>query len=134
LEFVNSDTTSKNTHGDNTLDYQAYYQSSAVFGDSLSKELLRRGKNPYSNVEPVEFIANNSDALMIQARDGQIGDKVTVPETVTGINRDFFVNGIEYELSAGPILKVRYILEPVWASGLFILNVSLLNGTDVIYF
>ena len=71
---------------------------------------------------------------MAQVRDGQIGDKITVTETQTGINRSFFINGIEYELQPPAHLTVRYILEPVWATGLFILDVSKLDGADLTYF
>lgn len=119
IESVKSDSTSITTYGEKTLTFNMPYQNNSVFGESAATEILRRYKNPVSNVSGISFIANKSDTLMGYALTHGIGTRETIVETMTGVNGDFYINGYEYALKSGNILDVTWILERSWNSTQF---------------
>jgi hypothetical protein len=111
LESVASDATSISTYGERAITYNMPYQNSTVFGESLANEILRRYKDPVTDVSGMDFFANRSTTFMSYALTLGIGSRVTIAETVTGINSDYFINGFDYELKKGGVLQVNWILE-----------------------
>jgi hypothetical protein len=111
IESVSSDSTSITTYGEKTITYSMPYQSSSAVGKAFADELVRRHKDPGAHIDSVSFIANRSTTLTGYALTFGIGTRITITETVTGINADFFINGYEYELLEGNILQVTWNLE-----------------------
>ncbi len=108
---IAQDSTSINTYGEKSLTFNMPYQSNAAFGQAVANEIVRRYKDPATNISGVTFIANRSSTLMGYALTCGIGCRVTITETATGVNTDFFINGFDYELLPGNILRVTWILE-----------------------
>jgi hypothetical protein len=111
VESHQSDSASITAYGEKTLTYNMPYQNSSVFGQAVANELIRRHKDPASNISSVTFIANRSTTLMGYALTLGIGSRVNIVETVTGVDADFFINGFDYELLSGNILQVTWLLE-----------------------
>jgi hypothetical protein len=40
------------------------------------------------------------------------GDKITIAETVTGIDLDYFINGVEFSIAETGMIKVTWALTP----------------------
>jgi hypothetical protein len=108
---ISSNSTSITTYGEKSLTFNMPYQSNAAFGQAVADEIIRRYKNPISTIGGVTFNANRSATLMGYALTLGIGSRITITETVTGINTDFFINGFDYELLTGTILQVTWLLE-----------------------
>lgn len=111
VESVQSDSASMLAYGERTLVYNMPYQNSSAVGNAFAEELLRRYKSPTSNIEGMSFFANRSDTFMGYALTKGIGNRITITETVTGVNTDFFINGYKYELQKGNVLKVEWNFE-----------------------
>lgn len=109
--LISLDQPSINAYGEKSITFNMPYQSSAVLGKAVADEILRRFKDPASNISGVSFIANRSTTLMNYALTFGISTRIVVIETVTGVNSGFFINGFDYELKAGNILHVSLTLE-----------------------
>lgn len=116
IESVAKDDTSIAAYGERTLTYNMPYQNNASFGQAVANEVLRRFKDPSSNISGVSFVANRSDTLMGYTLTLGIGSRVSIFETVTGVNSHFYINGYEYELRAGNSLSVTWMLERAFNS------------------
>lgn len=108
---TSQDTTSINTYGEKSLTFNMPYQSNSAFGQAVANEIIRRYKDPATNISGVTFVANRNSTFAGYALTCGIGCRVTIVETVTGVNTDFFINGFDYELLAGNILRVTWVLE-----------------------
>jgi hypothetical protein len=113
VEMVASDSTSIDTYGERTLSINLPYQNNIAFGEAVADEILRRWKDPLSQISGVTFVTSSS-ALMTHAMTLTISDRITIEETVSGVSDDFFINGFEYELITQDKLRVRWTLERAW--------------------
>jgi hypothetical protein len=104
------DQTSIDSFGEAVLPVGMPYQEDPLVAEDAANALLTNWKDPVSLVRAIELQANQSDALMVQALQREPGDRITLIETVTGINRDFFINGVEFQISAPDILNVIWIV------------------------
>jgi hypothetical protein len=125
VESISQDATSQATYGTRTLNFNMPYQSNINTGIAFSAELLRRYKDPTSDVEAVTFVANRSTAFFDYAVQLDIGDRVSITETVTGISSEFFINAVELEYRTSTAIFCTWLLEPTQNAG----NVGLW-GTD----
>jgi len=120
--YETTDSASQLLHGDRVLDYQMPYHDDYNTGVDFGNHLLARHKNPIDEVTEVEYIANTSDTFMTAAMEIEIGERIKLIETVTGMSREYFINGIE-QIKKKDILYVRYAverasLEPAWQLGI----------------
>jgi hypothetical protein len=111
------------------------YQSDPEVGQAAANYLLRMEANDVARADSVSIIARDQDTLTeLLARD--ISDRVTVKETVTGINADFYINGIEWQILSNGLLAVTYTLapavDPYGGASIFIIGESLIGGPDVL--
>ncbi len=137
LEVERSDAASRLTHGDKALSFSLPYQSSHNVANDFAQVLLARSRHPVTNISEVTFIANRNATLMEAALTCVIGDRITLIETVTGLSADYNINGTKYEIQAGGILKVSWLLESAGAVGGWILDsatLSLLDSTTILGF
>jgi hypothetical protein len=111
VESIEEDATSITAYGERTITYNMPYQSLSPIGAAFAAELVRRYKDPGTQISGVTFIANKSTTLMGYALTHGIGTRETITETATGVNADFFINGFQYELLPGNILQVTWNLE-----------------------
>ena len=78
----------------------------------------------------VMFWANKSNTLMQHAVSRDLGDRITITDSVsrTGINADFFIERIEHAVSqGGSYHEVRWLLSPASLSSSWILDSSQLG-------
>lgn len=68
--------------------------------------------SPFGQLEQIEFYANKSAALMAQARDREVGDRLQLSETQTGANGEYFIIGKHIELSPQNLHRELWTLEP----------------------
>jgi hypothetical protein len=79
---------------------------------------------PTGNLEEVGFYANKSAALMGYARDLDIGSRVALTETQTGVNNEYFIIGKHIELQPQNIHYEKWILEPKPVQTFFMLGAT----------
>jgi len=92
VTVTKTDATSKTTHGNRTLTHDLNYQDSVNVVEAFATTLLSQKKDPHSDIDYIEFIANSSPELMAAALALDVGSRITLIETATGIESAFFVN------------------------------------------
>ena len=97
IEHIRQDTSIKKGQ---VLNYDMIYQDSFDVGKNLSDFLLTAETGEENERPVVHFKANRTDALMAAAINVEPGDLVSITETVTGIDRKFFVNGVELDIKS----------------------------------
>lgn len=130
LEYSTADTASQAKHGDYTVVFNLAYQTSPNVARDFANHLIGAYKDPHTRITGVTFIANSSAALMTAAMTCDIGSRVTITETVSGINRDFFINAVDYVVNPGNILIVTWLLEPASAGQVWLLDDPLFSILD----
>ena len=99
---------------------------------SLAKYLVLKGKNP---VPPVRFLDlnNGQTTAFVQLLARELGDRVTVTESLGGTSGDYHIRRITHEANWGQgihrgswSLQQRDPLQP------FLIGISTIGGTDVI--
>lgn len=85
LEVVSTDAASKTLYGDRALSLAFPYLNNIHGVDAFSTGLLARLKDPHSSVDSLEFVADKDDTLMAAAMACDVGQRITLSETVTGI-------------------------------------------------
>ena len=110
VESLQSDSTSITAYGEKTLTFNMPYQNNAAFGAAVATEVLRRYKDPNTQIGGVTFLTKTA-ALMTYALTVGIGSRVTITETVTGVSDAFYINGFDYEMPFKNILRVTWMLE-----------------------
>lgn len=106
------DSTSKTDHGESVLEIDMPYQNDVNIAASLAAYELAQRKDPRTFVPHVGFLGNSSDALMTAGLAREPGDEVTLVETVSGINGDFFINGCDLIITGNSIIKFGWVLSP----------------------
>lgn len=137
VDIIKTDSTSKTTHGDKTLSFSVPYQGSNNVATDFANVILSKYHDPRSQIGGVSFFANRSSALMTAALTCMIGDRITIVEPVTGISGDFYINGVNYTINAGGILRVNWILESADSTQVWLLDDaawSLLDSTTYLGF
>lgn len=100
------DTTSQALLGENGLSLDMPYQSDANTGQGAANYLLSLYSDPRTTARSVTFLANTSSALLVAALAREIGDRVGIEETVTGLTDD--VEWLDQELyEVGGTLPLR---------------------------
>lgn len=117
ITVTKTDTTSKETYGDKTLTHNMPYQASVNVVDAFAADLLAKKKDPHSDIESMEFVANSSAALMAAAMAIDIGSRITVNETVTGLATDFFVNKYSLTIENEKLICRLDALESLGSTG-----------------
>ena len=88
------------------------YQADGAFAADVAAFTRSRFEDP-EQCEALAFDPQRSDALMLEALTSEIGDVNTVSETMSGISAlDVLVQGVEYVVTKGDYLRVRYITAP----------------------
>ena len=106
------DANSSGCYGDSVLEYDMKLQNSDTIGQDAADYLLSVWKDPVTRIETVEFVANGSDDLMLAALRREISDRITVAETVSGVNRDYFIQAVNLQLLEKNRLVVGWTVMP----------------------
>jgi hypothetical protein len=82
---IREDAASQTRYGARRLRINAILMSAPHQSERLAEYLLDVYKDPWHEITGVQFVANESAALMIAARDLELVDRVTLTETQTGL-------------------------------------------------
>ena len=98
------------------------YKQSALDGQAAADFVLSVLGTPVTDVESVRFLANESDALMRTFLNGEPGSRIRLQETVSGIDADYYVNGVEYQVREDYSIECTWLVVPAlnvayWALG-----------------
>jgi len=127
------DSTSKTAYGEFVLPVDLPHEPRQFVASSIASALLSRFKDPRSYVETVTIDANVSDAMMAAALDNEPGTLISITETATGLSASkYFINGVA-GVTDGIRLRVTWYVTPkLDTATVFVLDSSVLNGTDVL--
>ena len=117
---TSQDTDSQTLYGINTLSYNMPYEDTLTVGQEAASYFASVYKDPLTSLREVTFEANASATLMGYALAREISDKVTIEETVSGLDADYYINAISLSLSAKNQISVTWALAPstgVWLLG-----------------
>ena len=117
------DQTSIDSYGESVLRVGMDYQDNVLIANDAANALLGNWKNPANVLESVEFLANKSDDLMKAALQREPGDKVTITESVTSIDADYFINGVELVIMPPTVIKCKWTLTPAGTTNYWILGI-----------
>jgi hypothetical protein len=118
--------------GDRELSYDFYYLDDAQRARSFLNRILTRVSADTPDVEAISFYADENATLMGYAMTLDIGSRITVRESVTGVDGEYHINNVTYTIESTGALKITWGLEPADTKSYFILGSSLLGGTDVL--
>jgi hypothetical protein len=101
-------TTSINQFGKSTLTIDMPYQAGTGIPGTIAGTLLTQYQSPVTRTENCMFFANRDVEKMYSFLILDIGDRFTYQETVSGINEDYFINGVTFEIYANNVIKFGY--------------------------
>ena len=88
-----------------------------------------------SSVKGIRFLANQSDALMLAALQGDISSKVVISESVTGLaSATFCINAVKLELTETGLVYCTWLLVPADTTAYWKLGTSTLGSGTVLGF
>lgn len=117
------DAASQNLYGLIQADVDITYEPDINQAQSIADSIRFTWANPFGYATSTSFIANSSATRMAMGLGAEIGDRVTVSETQTGISGDFFINSVEL-IQTTEILGVTWKLAPADAATYWILEQS----------
>lgn len=122
------------THGTLAVPVDLPYQSSQELGVAAANYLLlvHGDENPRALTR---VVLPDTAARLTQVLTRDIGDRVTIQESMTAVNDDHFIHGIELEGLPFGWLKATYTLAPArdpYGTSIFQVNVSNVNGADAV--
>jgi len=116
------ESTSESGSADRPLTFNLPYQSVTVIGSTIADELLGRYDTIRTRVERVTFNASESSTLMTAALDLDVGDRITLSETVTGISGDYFINAVRLDIRDNTRVICSWLLDDYVISNYWLLG------------
>jgi len=96
------------------------YQSDVNLANTIAALILANNKEPRTKVKSVAFTANVSSAAMMHALARDIGDRITISESISGLASEaYFIQAIDFSVSPSStpgsqsIIKASWLLVPV---------------------
>jgi hypothetical protein len=111
-------------YGESVLRLNMPYQEDALVADDVAAATLLAWKDPVSIGKRVSFIGNVSDDLMSYGLLYEPGDKIRISEEVTGIDADYFINGVTLKIDKDNILTYTWLLTPAERQAYWILGTA----------
>ena len=108
VTYTTQDDTSINAYGYRPMTFNMKYQSNPGNTSFLADVVLGLQKDPRTTLSRVAFNANVSSYLMRMFIIVDIGDMVEITETLSGASSSYYIQGINYEVFKGGIIKVEY--------------------------
>ena len=106
------DQTSIDTYGEQELAFDMPYQASPLLAKAVAKAVLLAWKDPVASSAQVRFCADRrySPELLRAALDHDISSCIVLRDEVRGLNRAFWINGVDLELDSGGIFWCTWYL------------------------
>lgn len=119
--LINRNSASEAIYGSQVLPIDMVYQSDVGVGGGVASWIDAIWGTPFPYAKQVSFLANVSDANMLAALTVEVGDRIGIVETQTGVStvisgqtitRGYFVQRVILDVAEGPILTVTWMLAP----------------------
>lgn len=108
-----SDAASIAAYGEVAQPFDMPYQSDVNLAKTVAGLLLANNKDPRTKVRRVSFTANASSAHMMHALARDIGDRVTISESVSGLAAEaYFIQAVDFEVRGGEVIRASWMLVP----------------------
>jgi hypothetical protein len=88
------------------------YQDDPANASGYSYILLGLNKNPITVIDSITFYANASADMLGAFLYCDISNKVHLQDCMSGVNGDYFINGVEFNISQNNIIKFTWIVKP----------------------
>ncbi len=128
-----SDAASIAANEENPVDIDFWYLTDPTAVQLFIRYMLEYWKDAVTTVQSVMFEANDTNALMVAALAREPGDKITVQETRSGLNRAFHINGVHLTIYSKQIQCAWALTPQVDTNTYWVLGTSVL-GTDTVPF
>ncbi len=119
IEYLVEDATLISTHGDVPLTIDMKYQADPMVAARYADITLLQTKQFRYEINSVKFCANKSGDMLFAFLYLEPGDRVRIKETVTGIAADYFIQGVNFEITKGNLVFFTWVLR---AAGLDTFN------------
>jgi len=107
---IASDSLSREAYGDKVINLNLLYQDSPLEAQDFASNTLSLYKDPKTIIKKASFFINTNSTTMAAGRDGEPGDRVRISETVSGINDEYFIDGITLDIFPYNVVKVGWSL------------------------
>jgi len=108
VTYVATDQTSMSEFGSYVVSIDMKYQDDPTIANALVNILLSRKSTPVTTFEEVSFIANRNMTLMGAFLETDVGTRVRLTETVSGIDEDYFIQGVRFKVYPGGIIEYAW--------------------------
>jgi hypothetical protein len=110
VESANED--SETEFGERDFVYDMVFEDRVEIAKGIADWII----NSYGDVRMVvsenTIKANKSATLMTQALAREPGDKITITESMTGIDNAYFINGVQIRIRPGGLIETVWTLAP----------------------
>jgi hypothetical protein len=115
ISKITEDATSQLDYGTLELQINAPYQNDPVVADAFANIILAGSKQPYSEIKSATFICDDDTKKQLFLST-DIGARVHLSETLTGIDEDYFVQGWDFAVighndNFGDVVKFTWYLK-----------------------
>jgi hypothetical protein len=124
IDYKVEDATSKLDNGSQSLSIDMPYQDQALTAKIVTDAEMRNLHYPRHELDKWPFMANRNVDNMAAFLSVKIGDRIHFTETQTGLDKDRFIDGIEWELIDGIALKCTWKTREPLTFGVWLVEVA----------
>jgi hypothetical protein len=124
IDYKVEDATSKLDNGSQSLSLDMPYQDQALTAKIVTDAEMRNLHHPRHELDKWPFMANRNADNMAAFLSVKIGDRIHFTETQTGLDKDRFIDGIEWELIDGIALKCTWKTREPLTFGVWLVEVA----------
>ena len=110
-------------YGEAVLRLTMPYQDDQLVAQDAATVMLANWKDPRSVVRKLSFYGNTSSTLMEYGLRYEPGDKITVTEAVTGLDTDYFINGVSIDITKYGKIQFTWTLAPADLGDFWVLGI-----------
>ena len=116
------DSTSQLAYGNRVLPLSLLYQDNPLEGQDFADITLSIWKDPRSLIKSASFWGNQDATRLVDALEVEPGSRVAVSESLSAIDDEYFVNGVEIAISPTEALFCRWFLVPASDASFWLLG------------
>ena len=110
IEVVVEDAVSQAAYSESELNIEQQYQRDTVNGELWAERIVAKDAQPRTVLNKVMFVANKTESRMLAFLALDIGDLVRITESGLNIDGYYYINGVEFAITAGNIITYSWIL------------------------
>lgn len=121
-------------HDNRPLNMSLPYQNKTNEAQDFADVILSWQKDALLRLKSIHFTANSSDKLMKAMLRGEPGRRITVAESLSGVSGDYFINGVQLQITKGDLIKTAWYVGSASDVTYFMIDTSLIDGPDILAF